>query len=331
MSITIKRYTEGESEKIWENLVLSSPQGTIFHTRRFLSYHPEGRFTDHSLLFFDGGKLLAVFPAAEVPEETGSRILKSHPGASYGGIVTYNNLQTGDCIELTEALVSYASRQGFKSIEFRATERIFHRCPAEQMEYALLRSGFLRAYEEVGTYFDLEDHWSRSDDEIIMAISEKPRRSIRRGLEHGLQFRLLSEKETRDIHALITKNLTKHGASPTHSEEELMRLASLFPTRVRSFGNFDGTALISGFVLFEINPGKWHIFYAAMDYEYSKLYPLHLGLYQLLCWARNNRYKYLNYGISTEDRGRVINSGLLKFKESFGGNAVIRTYWTKQL
>ncbi len=110
-----------------------------------------------------------------------------------------------------------------------------------------------------------------------------------------------------------------------------MTLIQLFPQRILTFGVFEGVALIGGFVLFEINPGKWHIFYSVMDYEYSKQNPLHFGLYQLFCWARTNKYTYLNYGISTEDRGKVINWGLLKFKESFGGNAVIRTYWSKNL
>jgi len=332
MSITIRRYTGGEIDAIWDQLVDSSPQGTVFHTRRFLSYHPADRFIDHSLLIFDGSNLLAVFPAAEVLDGTGAKILKSHPGSSYGGLVTHDNPPLEKCIELIGSLVAYATEHGFKTIEFRATERIFHSRPAEQMEYALLRSGFSRAYEEIGTYFDLEDQWDKSDEELIMTIPQKTRPPIRKGLSSGLQFRLLAGDDVlRDLHALITRNLIKHEATPTHSEAELLRLAQLFPDRILAFGIFEGPVLIGGFVLFEITPGKWHIFYSAMDYAYSKLSPLHFGLYQLLCWSRANRYKYLNYGISTEDRGQEINWGLLKFKESFGGNAVIRTYWVKSL
>lgn len=330
MSITITRYAgDAENEK-WDQLIASAPQGTIFHTRRFLSYHPDGRFKDHSLLLHDGANLLAVFPAAEVEDAAGTRILKSHPGASYGGIVTQNELSLGECVDLAQALASYATEQGFKAIEFRSPERIFHRRPAEQMEYAMLRSDFFRAYEEIGTYFDLEAFWDKTDEEIIMSVPQKTRPPIRKGLS-ALLFRILAGEEIRELHALITKNLTKHGATPTHSEEELIYLTNLFPDRIQSFGVFDGTVLTGGFVLFEISNKKWHIFYSAIDYDYSKLNPLHLGLFKLLCHLRTMRYKYLNYGISTEDRGRIINWGLLKFKESFGGNAVIRTYWSKNL
>ena len=38
--------------------------GTLFHKRAFLAYHPADRFADDSLLFYKKGKLQAVLPAA---------------------------------------------------------------------------------------------------------------------------------------------------------------------------------------------------------------------------------------------------------------------------
>ena len=35
----------------WDQFVLSSNNGTIFHLRKFLSYHIERKFNDNSLLF----------------------------------------------------------------------------------------------------------------------------------------------------------------------------------------------------------------------------------------------------------------------------------------
>ena len=53
--------------KTWELFVSQDNKGTLFHTRRFLNYHPAGRFKDHSLMFFEKGKMVALFPAAEMP------------------------------------------------------------------------------------------------------------------------------------------------------------------------------------------------------------------------------------------------------------------------
>ena len=50
MSITIRRFIHSD-EKVWDAFVASSNNGTLFHTRKFLSYHPKDRFLDHSLVF----------------------------------------------------------------------------------------------------------------------------------------------------------------------------------------------------------------------------------------------------------------------------------------
>ncbi|MBN8574863.1 MAG: GNAT family N-acetyltransferase, partial [Candidatus Kapabacteria bacterium] len=90
------------SEKEWDTFVESSNNGTIFHTRRFLSYHPQGRFHDSSLVIEKNDKLFAVFPAVII-ERNGKRILSSHSGASYGGFVHTDDLNfkdAHDCVKL---------------------------------------------------------------------------------------------------------------------------------------------------------------------------------------------------------------------------------------
>jgi hypothetical protein len=71
----------GVSDKEWDDFVAASDNGTIFHTRRFLSYHPQGRFPDASAVVRKNGKIFAVLPAAVV-ERDGKMILSSHSGAS---------------------------------------------------------------------------------------------------------------------------------------------------------------------------------------------------------------------------------------------------------
>ena len=49
MSITVRRFNPSY-EMAWDEFVESSNNGTLFHTRKFLNYHPEDRFLDHSLI-----------------------------------------------------------------------------------------------------------------------------------------------------------------------------------------------------------------------------------------------------------------------------------------
>ena len=53
----------------WDSFVTSSNNGTIFHTRRFLSYHSPGKFKESSLLFYDDKKLISVLPAADIERD----------------------------------------------------------------------------------------------------------------------------------------------------------------------------------------------------------------------------------------------------------------------
>jgi len=78
-------YDEELHKKLWDSFVLSSMNGTVFHTHQFLAYHREGKFDFHHLLFFHGKRLVAVFPGGF---SNGGKIYESPMGASYGSFVT---------------------------------------------------------------------------------------------------------------------------------------------------------------------------------------------------------------------------------------------------
>ena len=46
--IKIKKFSKNNFVT-WDSFVLKANNGTIFHLRKFLSYHPKDRFKDHSL------------------------------------------------------------------------------------------------------------------------------------------------------------------------------------------------------------------------------------------------------------------------------------------
>ena len=93
----IYRYTDSD-QSLWDDFVPNANNGTLFHLRSFLSYHPYDRFVDHSLLVNKKGKTFSVFPAAE-QEIDGSRYLVSHPGSSVGSFVVNENLSIADSID----------------------------------------------------------------------------------------------------------------------------------------------------------------------------------------------------------------------------------------
>ena len=44
-----RRYNKND-EAVWDKFVSDSNNGTIFHLRKFLNYHPKDKFVDHSIL-----------------------------------------------------------------------------------------------------------------------------------------------------------------------------------------------------------------------------------------------------------------------------------------
>ena len=94
--IEILKYSHNMSSQ-WDDFVQSSKNGTVFHTRKFLSYHINRKFNDHSLCFKKKNNLVAIFPAAII-KENNHKILFSHPGTSFGGLVIHKNLSMNDIL-----------------------------------------------------------------------------------------------------------------------------------------------------------------------------------------------------------------------------------------
>ena len=92
------------TDKQWDEFVGQSDNGTMFHTRKFLSYHPNKRFKDASFVILKKGTLYSVFSAV-IMERNGKKILSSHSGASYGGFIHKSNLNLKESFSIVEALV----------------------------------------------------------------------------------------------------------------------------------------------------------------------------------------------------------------------------------
>ena len=115
--LKIKRFRSSD-ELLWDKFVPTTNNGTLFHLRRFLNYHADDRFKDHSLCVTKKNSLFSVFPAAEKILK-GDRILFSHPGASMGSFAVPENLSIADAISLANALVQYAAKEKFDGINNR--------------------------------------------------------------------------------------------------------------------------------------------------------------------------------------------------------------------
>ena len=160
------------TDEAWDGFIAESCNGTVFHTRRFLQYHEPERFVDGSLCFFEGERLVGVFPAAALVRD-GSRVLVSHPGSSYGGIVLRAHSGWALARALVMELCAYARQSDFQRLEMRLPEKIWNAAPCDELDFALIKAGFRRDHEELSTCYTLADLPAADDAAVLSRFAAR--------------------------------------------------------------------------------------------------------------------------------------------------------------
>lgn len=319
MTLVVKRYLE-EFANEWDNFLVSSVNGTLMQERKFLNYHPIDRFMDHSLIFRENKRIIAVLPAAQIQQTDKGMILVSHPGASHGGLIIEPTLSTKKSLELVRAFVEYCAKTGFDYIRLKPVPRIYHRGLADQLDFALRFSGFKIEYTELATALELQ----KGEEPFLKRVmSSSAFRNYQKAWKSGLS--VVEEGDFNDYWAILENKLHQnHHAKPTHSLGEIKHLKTLYPDRIKLFAAYQGAMLAAGVLVFLLNERVINCFYIAHDDHYQHLRPLNLIFGYLMEWGRKNSFFYLDWGISTEGKGSSVNTGLFQFKEGFGGHGVLR-------
>ena len=313
--LKIERYRVSNANQ-WDKFVLSSNNGTIFHLKQFLSYHPEERFIDHSLVVIRREKIFSVFPAAE-KNFKGEKTLVSHPGSSVGSFAVPLNLSLANALALVKKLKDYAEEQKFKRIIITLPPYPYQKCPSNYMEYAFFSHGFKYKKREVTSILFL----NKSIDRVLENFHVSHKRSTRKASELGIKIRQSDDLET--FYKILQNNLkTRHGVKPTHTLDELKKIKADFPKEVTLFGAYYNDIMVSGVINFHINEKAVLAFYISHDENYSALRSVNLLFYSVFRWAINNGYSIYDFGLFTIDG--EPNMGLGRFKENFGASGIFR-------
>ena len=312
--ITVKRFNNNSSA--WDNFVSSANNGTLFHTRRFLNYHHEGRFNDHSLEFYKKGKLVGVFPAALI-ESGDQRQLVSHPGASVGSFVVPEDLAFADALEMVEQLVDYSKRENLDGIKLTQPPTIYSKRLSHYIDFALQKNGFLYSKREISSILFLE----KSIDENLSKFKSTHRTAVRKAEKSGVVV-----KETDDFasfYEILKKNLSiRHDVKPTHSLNELLHLKELFPDKINLFGAYIEEKMVAGVINFIATENVVLAFYISHNEDFQEVRPINLLFYKIFEWAIQKKYNVFDFGIFTVNE--EPNMGLARFKENFGASGQFR-------
>jgi hypothetical protein len=296
--------------KHWETFVEHANNGTIFHTLKFLSYHPANYFENIHLMIKEKGNILAVFPA--VRDDT---TIISHKGASYGGFVLKNGLGIHKIYLIVEHTVTYFRTHGYKKIILTQPPLIYYSNPHQYIDFALMKNGFLYRKREITAVIAL----NRADP--LTSFHADARRSTKKALREGVRVVITEDFAT--FYDILKHNLgMRHNVSPTHTLDELLKLKKLFPDKIILFGAFHKHTMLGGMVLFAVNSPVALAFYISHDDKFQAYRPVNLLFYEVIQWARNRGFKFLDLGTFTLDM--EPNWGLGRFKENFNARGFLR-------
>ena len=312
---TLHRYIN-QNESRWDQFVSSGNNGTLFHLRKFLNYHPKDRFQDHSILIEKKQNLFSVLPAAELIVD-GKRILVSHPGSTVGSFVVPENLSIADAMSMSEALVTYVKENNFLGIRITLPPTLYQRRLSNYMDFSFFKQGFTYSKRDVTSILFLED----SLDKNLAKFKSSHLRAVRNAQEKGVN--VCQSNDFDSFYHILEQNLNiRHGVSPTHTLAELKNIHALFPDRVNLFAAFVKDVMVAGVVNFVVNDHVVLAFYISHDEAYQEFRAVNLLFYSIFDWAIQQGFRIYDFGTFTVNE--EPNMGLGRFKENFGASGIFR-------
>lgn len=304
----------------WNDAVKHMRQQSFLIDRGFMDYHSD-RFEDASLMATDErGHVLALFPANRAPGS--ERLVQSHGGLTYGGLLTHPHLGTKDVGEILRGCISFYGKAGFSELLYKPMPHIYHQQPAEEDLYWMHRMGARLVHRAVSSAILLPH---------ALPLSKLRLRKVKkaRRMEHTLHSTdpLWLPQFWNVLDEVLT---SRHHTHPVHTLKELQLLMSRFPehivlhTLVRHETDGAGCGKVLAGCLLFVTACVVHVQYIAASEEGRDTGALDLLFDEIISqWSSNaSGPRYLDFGISTEDHGRLLNEGLIFQKEGFGARAV---------
>lgn len=311
----------------WNATLLKIKQQCMLFSRSYMDYHAD-RFADCSLLIADSHhRIVALFPACENPDNTAQII--SHAGLTFGGLLTTEALGAESVFYILKAICTHYKTKGYEHIVIRCVPYIYHTAPAEADLYWLFQHGAKLSARALSTAIDLRH---------TIPLSTLRRRKVKRAQRQTEQFVISDEIcHLSDFWKILTQVLDeRHGTRPTHTYSEILRLMKQNPDNIQLYTILtrkdDGNEeVLAGIITYRSSMVE-HLQYIAASERGRTLSALDFLIahhIQHLFQDTSNGLRYLDFGISTEQQGKVLNVGLQFQKEGFGARSV--TYDTYEI
>ena len=254
---------------------------------------------------------------AVCPANRDGHTLYSHQGLTYGGLILNADCKFPDAMACFRQLLKYLNEEGIDTLQLKLLPKPYHKIPADEIDYLLFRTGAQLYRTDITSTIQLTRK--------LNVESSNRKRGLKKARNHGLTIREEDTFESFWDTILIPNLEVRHQAKPVHTLEEITLLKSRFPDNIRQFNVYDGDDIVAGATIFETDMVA-HAQYISANDRKQELGSLDI-LFDTLINEVFKDKAYFDFGISNEDQGRHINSGLLSWKESFGARSVAHQFY----
>ncbi len=306
----VERY-KSERQGAWDDFIKEGKNATFLLCRDYMEYHQD-RFTDGSLMVMSEGKLLAVLPANLAGPDT----LVSHGGLTYGGLVVRRTATLEEVLQILYQVLHYLHGQGIARLLYKPMPRFYNTLPDDDIAYGLFLMDARLYRRDCALVINQEDR---------LRFSKCRKRWIHKGRRLGVEVVQDTSFGPFWERVLVPRLATRYHVRPTHSLEEITLLGLRFPQNIKQFAAYHEGEIVAGTTIYE-TPTVAHAQYIAVSDAGAALGALDY----LFSWLIEERYpskRYFDFGICNERDSRLLNLGLLHWKQGFGARSCAHDFY----
>jgi hypothetical protein len=327
----VRKYQESDFSQ-WDDFVINKAvNGTFLQTRRFINYHPAGRFNDCSYIVEDSkNNIIAVCPGCLVLEND-NLVYFSHKGSTFGGIIISKKAyaSASKVLDIISVLENEIKSDGCKKIIYKITPDLFSKVSSDLLEYCLDYHNYSMNME-LNSYINYSDY----SQNILSEFEQGKRTNVNNCLKAGLIVQKIeTDEEIKKFYLILCHTLEKYERKPVHSYEELLLFRdTILPNECEFYGAFLDNEMIAGSMMFLFEDTKVaHTQYLCALHDYDKLSPMTFMYYSMIKAYQEKGYKYISFGITSEHDAHLLNFGLTRSKEAFGSKHSTNLIFEKKL
>jgi hypothetical protein len=313
---------EDAGRKEWQDFLARSDNGCLFHDLDFLDYHPPGRFRFHHLVARQKGKVLALIPGGLIGDRE-RPVFSSPVGASVGGPVIDSRMRTAQGIALVTSLQAHAAKHAWAGLKITLAPAIYNVRTQDLVAFSLFCRGF-----------KLEHRWNcyvvpvrnTKEERFSDVFRERQATWTRAARRAGVTASEGGAEMIGDFLLLYRDTYQRHGAEPTHSDEELADLLRRFPRRISLVIAKKGDLPVAGLLVMRMNPRVAYTFYICSSTAHAEERGNLVAFAALLDILGTQKIQWMDAGPGAWDGN--FNDGVVFFKEGIGAAGHCRDQWS---